>query len=857
MRLAVCVAVCLLALNVFGAAPKLSEVEAQRDLKAKADVEAKQAVPDQSLVTQRHTAGLPRPQLEPGPDDSRIARVTGAFLEHGHYSQQPFDDSVSSKFLDRYLDALDPSHLIFFQSDLAEFERWRTQLDDLTLKLGDTSPGDIIFNVFLKRFTQHVTFATNLIAKETFEFKGQDRYLKNRKDSPRPKDLKEAQQMWRERLRFEWLTETLNKENPAQIRTNLTRHYLRQLKVLTDFESDDVLQVYLDSLAHVYDPHSDYMGKPVQDNFNISMKLSLIGIGALLRLDDDQYCTIEELKEGPARQSGELKPNDKIIGVAQGTNEMVNVIGWKLNKVVDLIRGEKGTTVRLKIIPVGASDPSARKIVSLVRDVIPLEDQGAKAKIIEIPAEKGQPVQRLGIIDLPSFYADLENRGADRKSTTTDVAKLLNKLKEEKVAGVILDLRHNGGGSLEEAINLTGLFIKEGPVVQVKDSSGQISVDRDTDPDILYDGPLVVLTSRFSASASEILAGALQDYGRALIVGDSSTHGKGTVQTLLKVGQLLRTPAELGSLKITIRKFYRASGSSTQRKGVVPDIILPSVNNEMDVGEESLPNALPWDTVPSAKYEPVNLIPPVLPALRQRAEARIEKDRDFAYIREEIERFKKAKDEKSVSLNLEDRLKEQKENEERDNARKKELRARPQPNYKTYDITLKNADLPGLPEPTNKLAAANNRIIRTGLDAELPGNTPSEVLKSFTNTVWEKSITLEKPLGDGLWTWAPGPMKLVTSYKASDVGVLTTVTNAGVGTLITSGPDKGSILFTWTNELGKTVTQTMTNKVAKLVKTEDDSNLPTIDSITLDEARRILQDLVALTGKQSALAVKP
>ncbi len=716
---------------------------------------------DTTLVSERYTNGVPHGPLSPGPDDARIARVTGAFLERGHYSQQAFDDTVSSKFLDRYLDALDPAHLIFLQSDLGEFEKWRTELDDMTLKTGDTTPATTIFNRFLTRFTEQVKYSTNLIAHEEFQFKGNDRYVPNRKDLPRPKDLAEAKQLWRDRVRFEWLTEVLNKETPAAIQTNVTRRYTRQLKMLEDFDSDDVLQIYLDSLAHVYDPHSDYMGKPAQDNFTIGMKLSLFGIGALLRLDDDQYCRIEELKEGPAKKSGQLKPQDKIIAVAQGTNEPVNVIGWKLNKVVDLIRGEKGTLVRLTVIPIDAADPSARKTVSLIRDEIKLEEQEAKARLIELPGDKGQPAQRLGIIDLPSFYADLESRQPGRKSTTTDVAKLLRRLKEEKVSGVILDLRHNGGGSLEEAINLTGLFIKEGPVVQVKDTDGHITVDRDTDSDVLYDGPLVVMTSRFSASASEILAGALQDYGRALVVGDSSTHGKGTVQTLLKVGQLLRTQSELGSLKITIRKFYRASGSSTQLKGVVPDIILPSVNNYAEVGEAAMPNAMPWDTVPSAKYEPVNLIPPLLPELRKRSDARVETNKDFEFIREEIERFKKSKDEKSVSLNEALRWNEKKEIEARDKARKKELRARPEPSYKTYEFTLKNSELPGLPDPkTNSVAAA----------------------------------------------------KAKPAHAAGNV----TVTREG----------------------------------------EEDAPIPSIDP-ALDEARQILVDLVALTGKRGGLAVKP
>jgi carboxyl-terminal processing protease len=538
---------------------------------------------------------------------------------------------------------------------------------------------------------------------------------------PRPKDLAEAKQFWRDRVRFEWLDLVLNKEKPEEIKKKLTGRYTRTLRMLQEFDTDDVLQMYLTALTRVYDPHSDYMAKASAENFNISMKLSLFGIGALLTTEDG-YCMIKELMDGPAKKSGQLKPNDKIIAVAQGDNEPVDVVDMKLNKIVELIRGAKGTLVRLTVIPVDAPDSSARKVVSLVRDEIKLEDQEAKARLIELPAENGQPPLRLGIIDLPSFYADLANRSPKRKSTTTDVAKLLTKLKEEKVAGVVLDLRRNGGGSLEEAINLTGLFIKEGPVVQVKDHDGHVTVDKDTDSRVHYDGPLVVMTSRFSASASEILAGALQDYGRALILGDSSTHGKGTVQTLLGLNQFVRTTNDLGTLKITIRKFYRASGSSTQLKGVVPDIILPSINNHAEVGEASLPNALPWDTVPSAKYDAVNIVPPVLPELRKQSELRVASDKDFAFVREEIERFKKAREEKTVSMNEEERWKEKKENEARAEARKKELKARPLPNYKTYEITLKNAELPGLPPPTNTFVKASTAAhsTLTRIDSEKP-----------------------------------------------------------------------------------------------------------------------------------------
>ena len=753
-----------------------------------------------TLVSERHTNGFKWHPLEAGPDDGRIAHVAAMYLERGHYLQQRFDDDVSSRFLDKYLDALDPAHLLFFQSDLEEFEQWRTSLDDMIMKSRDTSPAEIIFNRFIMHLGEQVNYVTNLLATEKFEFKGNDRYTPNRKDLPRPKDLAEAQKLWRERVRFEWLTEVLNSPAPVaakapekpgkvlskadEIRDTLVRRYTRGLRVLQEFDNEDVLQYYLTSLAHVYDPHSDYMPKSAFDNFNIQMRLSLFGIGALLR-SEDGYCKIQELMEGPAKSSGKIKPNDKIVAVAQGTNPPVDVVDWKLNKVVELIRGPKDTEVRLTIIPVDAPDPATRKVVSLVRAQIKLEEQEAKAKLLELPGESAQTPLRLGIIDLPSFYADLEDRKSTRKSTTTDVAKLLARLKEEKVAGVILDLRRNGGGSLEEAINLTGLFIKEGPVVQVKDPDGSITVDKDTDKSVLYEGPLVVLTSRFSASASEILAGALQDYGRALIVGDSSTHGKGTVQTLLRLHQLLRLPKEneMGALKITIRKFYRASGSSTQKKGVVPDIILPSLNNHAEVGEASLPNALEWDTEKSAKFEPVNIIPPLLPELRKRSEARVAGDKDFGYLREEIERFKKAKEEKSISMNEEERWKEKKEHEVRAEKRKGELRERPQPSYKTYEFTLKNVDVHGLPAPIAK-----------------------------TNTV---------------------------------------VTTKGTGTnVVTSSA---------TNALGKV--EMLTNVVAKVAPKRDeeeakDDDVPTID-ITLEEGRRILQDLVALISKNSSLAGRP
>jgi carboxyl-terminal processing protease len=393
----------------------------------------------------------------------------------------------------------------------------------------------------------------------------------------------------------------------------------------------------------------------------------------------------------------------------------VDVVDTPLKKVVDMIRGPKGTVVSLTVIPADAADPSVRKVITLVRDEIKLEDQEAKAKIIELPDE--QKHVRLGVIDLPSFYASFDRKGdTEPKSTTVDVTRLLRKLKREKVDGIVLDLRKNGGGSLEEAINLTGLFIKEGPVVQVKDHNGKVAVDSDTDPSVLYEGPLIVLTSRFSASASEILAGALQDYGRALIVGDSSTHGKGTVQSLIKLDPFVQRASAKpidnpGAVKLTIRKFYRASGASTQLKGVVPDIVLPSANNYAEVGEASLDNPLPWDTIRSASYEKLNLIQPVLPELKKRSSSRIEADQDFTYVQEDIEQYRKLLADKTVSLNEEQRLKEKQDSEAKAKARQAELKARPESKETVYDISLKQSELPGLPPPTvktNEVAAVRS-----------------------------------------------------------------------------------------------------------------------------------------------------
>jgi carboxyl-terminal processing protease len=672
---------------------------------------------DGTLVAQNGRTPLP-PRLKPGPDDSSVAQVTAQLFSRSHYLKHPLDAEISGKFLDEYLNTLDPRHFYFVSTDLKEFDVWRPTLGKM-LRDGDTSPANVIFTRLLRRVDEHVAYATNLLKTEKFTFDTPDTITLDRKTAPFPKDVNEQEAQWREYLRYEYLQEKLNKKKPDDIVSTLTRRYNRLAKTFHDFASDDVFEMYLNALAHAYDPHSDYMGKSAMESFNIQMRLSLFGIGALLQ-SEDGYCKIMELTPGgPAIKSGKLKVGDKIVAVAQGSKEPVDVVDLKIDKIVEMIRGQKGTEVRLTIVPADAPDTSVRRVVSLNRDEIKLSDSEAKGKIMDIPAADGKTL-RLGMIDLPSFYASEDSRNSKGKSTTADVAKLIRKLKAENMQGLVLDLRRNPGGSLQEVIRLTGLFVKQGPVVQVKDSSGTIQVDDSHENGVLYNGPLIVLTSRLSASASEILAGALQDYGRALIVGDTATFGKGSVQTVLPLGELMSSngitlKGDPGALKLTIQKFYRASGASTQLRGVPSDIVLPSLTDYIDIGEKSLDNAMPWDTVPTSAFDKVNMVQPYLAELKRRSDARIASDPDFAYLKEEIVRFRKVMAEKTFSLNEQQRAREKSDAEARLKKRKAQLLARPASKEKDYRITLANADTPGLPAPID-LKAEAKKIVRNADD---------------------------------------------------------------------------------------------------------------------------------------------
>jgi len=664
----------------------------------------------------------------PGPNDARISYVTARLLEEYHYSQHPLDEEMSKKFFDGYLEALDPQHLYFLQSDIADFARYRTNLDTLTIDYhgaSDLTPAREIFQRFLERLKQRVAYVDPLLKQDEFQFYTRDPILLDRRKAPYPKDLAEAQNLWRQRLLYDYLQEKLSREvsptngnvivslpksTSVEMAEKLTRHYHWILRMFTNWDSSDVLQVYLNALAHAYDPHSDYLNTSHAQDFSIDMSLSLFGIGAQLH-SEDGYCTIVSLiPGGPAAKSKQLKENDRIIAVAQGKRPPVDVVDMEISKAVQLIRGPKGTEVQLTIIP--ADDSSSRRVVSLIRDEIKLEDQEAKALLIESPDGRGG-TNRLGVIDLPSFYATINLAGnaghSTPKSTTADASKLIKKLEREKVAGIIVDLRYNGGGSLEEAVHFTGLFITNGPVVLARLPDGRVVVDEDNDSSELYGGPLIVLVNRFSASASEIVAGALQDYGRALTVGDTSTYGKGTVQNLNPLRPFIWSANESitndpGTVKITIRKFYRVSGASTQLKGVTPDIVLPDASSySTSIGENSLENALPWDTIHSADYEPVNLVKPYLAKLSLLSNARVTTNQDFIYIRQDIGEFSKLQADKTASLNERERLKELEEDNARQKARAQERAARRAPDKKTYEITPENADQPGLATETNAI----------------------------------------------------------------------------------------------------------------------------------------------------------
>src|SRR5438445_8366082 len=569
------------------------------------------------------------PALPAKTDLDNVCVSVGRLLEEGHYTHKQLNDDLSGKILRSYLELLDFSHLFFTQEDVnAITEKYGASLDDDIL-LGNLKPAYEIYDLYQKRVDERVAKVKEFL-KQPVDFKTDGTIDFRREKSPWPKNAAEADELWRSRIASELLQEHLS-EHPIEPGPQLVaRRYDRLARNVHESDRDEQAKFFLDAVALAYDPHSEYLSESDLKNFSINMGLSLVGIGAMLRTEDG-YAKIESLVPGgPAQVDGRLKVGDRITAVGQGTGDLVDVRDMRLDKVVEMIRGKKGSRVRLLVIPADAADPSQRKNVDLVRDEIKLKDQEARADIIIKKDENGNPV-KLGWLTLPSFYADMDRHS---KSTTRDVLALLKRLKKENIGGLVIDLRRNGGGSLEEAIALTGLFLKSGPIVQTKGSNGNIVISSDPDSGIAYGGPLIVLTSRQSASARQIFAAALQDYGRAVIVGDKNTFGKGTVQTILPIGRftsLLGSRSDDdGELKLTIQKFYRVAGGSTQLHGVASDIVLPTLTDLPEFGEGALKNALPYDEVPKARFTKWSDGHPLfVEELKRRSAERAQHDSEF------------------------------------------------------------------------------------------------------------------------------------------------------------------------------------------------------------------------------------
>lgn len=570
-------------------------------------------------------------------------------LKDKHYSGITFDDNFSSVIFDKYLDNLDGSKLYLLKSDIDEIAVYRYRLDD-SLKAGSVEPGFEIYNIYYKRLLERLIYAVNRVENhiDDMDFSVEEYIVIDREEEPFANSVLEADEIWRKRVKNSVLSLRIAGDSNDEIKEKLSKRYRNQLTQIMKTNSRDIFQAYLATVASSVDPHTSYFSPRDSENFNMGLSLSLQGIGAQLTSEDEYTKVVELIKGGPAERGEELQAGDRIISIGQDDDgELVDVVGMRLDDVVSRIRGEKGTTVRLNVIPVNATGEESAKTISIVRDTVKLEDQSAKKEVLELSYEGSD--YRIGVIALPTFYFDFEAaaRGEkDYKSSTRDVKILLEELKEEGVDAVVVDLRNDGGGSLQEANQLVGLFIESGPTVQIKYSGSRNGFTRsygDNDPEVTYDGPLAVLVNRTSASASEIFAGAIQDYQRGLVLG-GQTFGKGTVQEIIGM--------EYGQVKLTRSKFYRISGESTQHRGVIPDIAFPDFYDAYDdIGESSLDGALPWDTVRPVEYRRYNPIDEILPTLKVKHEARASISPDFKYLQDQITRTKRSREREKISLN--------------------------------------------------------------------------------------------------------------------------------------------------------------------------------------------------------------
>lgn len=661
-----------------------------------------------TFALESFAAATATPTLEPTKAQSVTTIDIMDKLSKRHYRNLPIDDKLSVEFLDNYLKTLDPGRLYFLQADIDSFMKDKLQHDDY-IKKGDLKPGFEIYRVYQKRVVDRLEWVLAQLdnPKVTFEFKGEDSVEMDREKAPWPRDRAEADDLWDKRLKLSVLNLKLAGKTVDEAKVTLQRRYKNQLHRTTQQNSQDVFESLINSLTVLYDPHTNYFSPRTSENFNINMSLQLEGIGAVLQSEDEHTKVVRLVAGGPADKQGQLKPADKIIGVGQGMEgEIVDVVGWRLDEVVDKIRGKKDTFVRLEVLTADA----APKVVAIRRGTVKLEDQAAQKAVIEV--SDGTSKRKVGVIDIPAFYHDFEayRRGDQNfRSTTRDVANLLRELQEENVEGIILDLRNNGGGSLQEATMLTDLFIDQGPVVQIREADGRISQHNRSRSRALYRGPLIVMINRLSASASEIFAGAIQDYNRGIIVG-SQSFGKGTVQLLSDLPE--------GQLKLTESKFYRVSGDSTQHRGIIPDINLPMLIDTDQVGESAYPTALPWDQIAPAKHGKYFDFTQLLPTLDKRHRERSEKDPDIILLQEQVALMMRNKSRTQVSLNEQARIKE-KEDLEREqmtleNKRRSAKGLKPFENLEAYRAYEKEEEA-----NAEKVASESRPSIDTETDALL------------------------------------------------------------------------------------------------------------------------------------------
>ncbi len=612
--------------------------------------------------------------LAPSDRHGKISRLVTTLFERSHYRRATVDDAASSQMLDAYLGALDRNRQYFLADDIAEFEPLRTRLDD-AVKRGELDAVFAIYDRYLDRARERVEFALDVL-DEAPDFSIDEEFMFDRSEEPWAASRAELDDLWRKRVKNDALGLMLTEKSWEETREILEGRYSQVLKRLFQVKSDDIFETFMNAYANTMDPHTSYYSPRNSEEYRIQMSLNYDGIGATLQIQDEYVAIINVIEGGPAALDGTLKPKDRIVAVGQGEDgEFVDVVGWRLDEVVDLIRGPGGSTVRLQVLPGGAAPGSSPDVIALVRDKVKLEAQAARKDIVEI--ERGDEAHRIGVITVPSFYQDYNARAAGNReytSTTADVRRLTLELVEEGIDGLVLDLRNNGGGHLSEATAMTGLFLHGGPIVQLRDTSGRVEVLEEQDTGVVYDGPLAVLVNRFSASASEIFAAAIQDYGRGVVVGQR-TYGKGTVQNLYPLDRY--APGDdprFGQLTLTIGKYYRVTGDSTQNRGVTPDITVPSPIDSHMVGESTRDTALPWDQIRSTRFTPRGQLDEAIELLSTEHGRRRGSDPDFVYLLEDIEAIETQRSRKSVSLNLETRRQETRRFEAERLARENERR---------------------------------------------------------------------------------------------------------------------------------------------------------------------------------------